>query len=47
MTQSIVNFLARGVLRAMARPSVTRITDTSMHEREKWEDRDIWQWAEE
>ena len=35
MTQGIVNLLARGVLRAMARPRVTRLSVTSMHEREK------------
>jgi len=32
MTQGIVYLLARGVLRAMEQPRVTRITDTSMHE---------------
>jgi len=36
MTQGIVNLLARDVLRAMARPRVTRITD-SMHARKREE----------
>ncbi len=37
MTQRIVYLLARGVLRAMARPRVTRLSDTSIHKRMKWE----------